>query len=86
MRQLGMQDALKRSVTLFDRRKGHGEPTLDRRRTYVDVMERVLGSDTLTRARQQNRFARPLYVAGAAVGTAFTGIEVRLLDGKNGEP
>jgi hypothetical protein len=68
-------------VASFDRRKGYGEPTLDRRRTYVDVMERVLGSETLARAPQHNRFARPITVAGAAVGTAITAIEVNLLYG-----
>ena len=72
-------------MALFDRRKGYGEPTLDRRRTYVDVMERVLGSDTLSCAPQHNRFARPIAAAGAAAGTAFTAIEVSLLDGIKNE-
>jgi hypothetical protein len=75
-----MRDAPCRHVTLFDRRKGYGEPTLDRRRTYVDVMERVLGNDALARARQHNRFSRRIHVCGATAGTAITSIEVHLLD------
>jgi hypothetical protein len=78
-----MQDARSCSVALFDRRKGYGERTLDRRRTYVDVMERVLGNDALARARQHNRFERQITGAGATVGTAITGIEVHLLDGSD---
>jgi hypothetical protein len=75
-----MRDAPARDVTLFDRRKGYGEPTLDRRRTYVDVMERVLGNDALARAGQHNRFEREINVTGATPGTAITSIEVHLLD------
>jgi hypothetical protein len=68
-------------VALFDRRKGYGEYTLDRRRSYVDVVERVLGSDFLSRRpRQRNCFARELQIAGAAAGTAVSSVEVRILD------
>lgn len=31
-------------VRMFDRRTHGGKPLLDRRKTYVDVIERVLGS------------------------------------------
>ena len=31
-------------VTFIERRKGDSQRTLDRRRTYIDVVERVLGS------------------------------------------
>ena len=75
-----MRDAPPPHVALFDRRKGSGEPTLDRRRTYVDVMERVLGNDALARARQHNRFERQLDIAGATLGTTVTSIEVHVLD------
>jgi hypothetical protein len=67
-------------VALFDRRKGYGEHSLDRRRSYVDIMERVLGTDLLPQPRQRNRFARQINLAGAAVGTAVASVEVRLLD------
>lgn len=73
-----MGDAQRHHVTLFDRRKGSIEPTLDRRRTYVDVMERVLGNDALSRARQHNRFE--YQITAGNVGTTVTSIEVQLLD------
>ena len=76
-----MQDAVWRGVALFDRRKGYGEHSLDRRRTYVDIMERVLGSDILSRRpRQLNRFARQIDVAGAVFSTAVASVEVCVLD------
>jgi hypothetical protein len=81
-----MQDAPCPNVALFDRRKGYGEYTLDRRRSYVDIMERVLGTDILSRRpRQRNRFAREIQIAGAAVGTAVASVEVRILDGIDDE-
>jgi hypothetical protein len=68
-------------VALFDRRKGYGEHTLDRRRTYVDILERVLGSEILSRhPRQPNRFARQIDIAGAVFSTAVTSVEVCVLD------
>jgi hypothetical protein len=77
-----MQDAVCQGVALFDRRKGYGEHSLDRRRTYVDIMERVLGGDILSRVpRQLNRFSREINVAGAVFGTAVASVEVCMLDG-----
>ena len=76
-----MQDAVSRGVALFDRRKGFGEYSMDRRRTYVDIMERVLGSEILSRQpRQLNRFARKISVAGAVFSTAGASVEVCMLD------
>ena len=75
-----MRDAQPPHVALFDRRKGSSEPTLDRRRTYVDVMERVLGNDALARARQHNRFDRQIELTTGTLGTTVTSIEVRVLD------
>ena len=69
-------------MALFDRRKGYGEYTLDRRRSYVDVVERVLGSDILLRRpHQRNRFAREIQIAGTATGMTVACVEVRILDG-----
>jgi hypothetical protein len=77
-----MQDAVSRRVAWFDRRKGFGEHSLDRRRTYVDIMERVLGSEILSRRpRQLNRFAREINVAGAVFSTAVASVEVCMLEG-----
>lgn len=77
-----MQDAVSWRVAWFDRRKGFGEHSLDRRRTYVDIMERVLGSEILSRRpRQLNRFAREINVAGAVFSTAVASVEVCMLEG-----
>ena len=54
---------------------------MDRRRTYVDIMERVLGNEMLSETPgQRNRFSRDITLAGASVGTAVTSIEVSVLD------
>ena len=76
-----MRNAACACVALFDRRKGYGEHILDRRRTYVDIMERVLGSDILsTRPRQRSRFTRAFNIAGTPVGTAVAAVEVLILE------
>lgn len=54
---------------------------MDRRRTYVDIMERVLGPELLVvRPRQQGRFVTEVNTSGAPVGTAISAVEVRMLD------
>ncbi len=54
---------------------------MDRRRSYVDIMERVLGNELLSqRPRQRSRFRREVAFAGAGFGAAITSVEVRLLD------
>ena len=54
---------------------------MDRRRSYVDIMERVLGNELLSqRPRQRSRFMREVSFAGAGFGSAITSVEVRLLD------
>lgn len=76
-----MRNAPCGGVGFFDRRKGYGAPSVDRRRTYVDVMERVLGSQMLTAGpRQPRRFTRGFRMAGATVGSAAASVEVRVLD------
>jgi hypothetical protein len=76
-----MPNAAFPGVAFFDRRKGRGEYTVDRRRTYVDIMEHVLGSEMLSgRPGQRSRFRRGLRVVGAAIGTAAAAVEVRMLD------
>ena len=54
---------------------------MDRRRTYVDIMERVLGSELLSqRARQHGRFIRQVAFPGRGFATAGTSVEVCILD------
>ncbi len=77
-----MQHAFCSIVALFDRRKGYGEHAMDRRRTYVDIMERVLGNDLLSQPpRQPSRFMRKVTFPNAELDTAVTSVEVRVLDG-----
>jgi hypothetical protein len=54
---------------------------MDRRRSYVDIMERVLGTEMLSnQPRQRSRFTRDLNIAGASIGSAVAAVEVRVLD------
>jgi hypothetical protein len=44
-----------RSVTFLERRKGSGTASIDRRKSYVDVIERVLGNQVPTSAVTKSR-------------------------------
>jgi hypothetical protein len=69
-------------VTFLERRKGSGTASMDRRKSYVDVMERVLGnslpSDVPTRPC---RFMTHLNTSRWSVGSAVSEICVSVLDG-----
>jgi hypothetical protein len=81
-----MRDAPGTGVTLFDRRKGYGAHSLDRRRSYVDIMERVLGNQFLSaRPRQRDRFLTDVHLATMPLGTAVSSIEVTVLDSIAGD-
>jgi hypothetical protein len=55
-------------VTFLERRKGFGASTMDRRKTYVDVMERVLGNSLLSdRPSDPNSFTKPTTTLGSTV-------------------
>ena len=65
----------------FERRKGYGVRHLDRRRTYIDIMERVLGTETLSqRPRQRSRFARQVNLVTPPFAAVVASVEVRVLD------
>jgi hypothetical protein len=67
-------------VTSFERRKGSGGRHLDRRRTYIDIMERVLGTGMLSpQPRQRSHFAQ-IDLVRAPVAAAISSVEVRVLD------
>jgi hypothetical protein len=67
-------------VTSFERRKGSGGRHLDRRRTYIDIMERVLGSRMLSpQSRQRSRFAQ-IDLVTSPFAAAVSSVEVRVLD------
>jgi hypothetical protein len=65
----------------FERRKGNGVRHLDRRRTYMDIMERVLGSSGMLsqRSPQRSRFEQVNLVT-PPFAAAVASIEVRVLD------
>ena len=64
----------------FERRKGDGVRHLDRRRTYMDVLERVLGSGMLSqRSPQRSRFEQVNLVT-PPFAAAVASVEVRVLD------
>jgi len=68
-------------VALFERRKGYGDAILDRRRTYVDILERVLaGQIRSDRARERSRFLRRVKIGRSALNGAVGSVEVQLLD------
>ena len=66
-------------VTFVERRKGDAYRTLDRRRTYIDIVERVLGSTLPPDAgRQQGMFTR-FDVGQSAIGSTVSEVQVHLL-------
>ena len=67
-------------MALFERRKGYGDAIVDRRRTYVDIMERVLGVQILSqRPLQPGRFLPRVKIGRSAFGPVAS-VEVQVLD------
>jgi len=67
-------------VTFVERRKGDGYRTLDRRRAYIDIVERVLGSSLPSISRPQSLFTR-LDIGQTVIGSTVSEVQVYLLDG-----
>ena len=68
-------------MALFERRKGYGDAIVDRRRTYVDIMERVLGVHILSeRLIQRGRFLPRVNIGASALYGRVASVEVQLLD------
>jgi hypothetical protein len=65
-------------MTFFERRKVDFQRTLDRRRTYIDVVERVLRSALPVENPRQGLFRR-LEFGSAGVGSTVSEVEVHLL-------
>jgi len=65
-------------VTFFDRRKGDVQRTLDRRRTYIDVVERVLRNALAADSRSQGLFSWTA-IGDAPLGHTVSEVEVHLL-------
>jgi len=66
-------------VTFFERRKVDFQRTLDRRRTYIDVVERVLRSALPVDSPHGHRFFRRLEIDSAPLRSTVSEIEVHLL-------
>ena len=64
----------------FERRKGDGVRHLDRRRTYMDIMERVLGSGMLSQRSRQRSHFRQVNLVTPPFAAAVPSVEVRVLD------
>src|SRR5690349_7729503 len=78
----GMRCAACALMTFFERRKVDFQRTLDRRRTYIDVVERVLRSALPTDLHRPGLFRRFDFVT---LGSTVSAVEVHLfhdLDGK----
>jgi hypothetical protein len=68
-------------VTLLERRKGFGTASMDRRKSYVDVMERVLGNSLPSSSPRRPRFfVSDLQLGCSTVGSTISEIQVTLLD------
>jgi len=72
----GTRRAVFTLVAFIERRKGDGHPTLDRRRTYIDVVERVLGSSLPPDiSRRRSVFTR-LHIGLNAIGSTVSEVQV----------
>jgi len=68
------------SVTFLERRKGFGTASMDRRKSYVDVMERVLGNLLPSIGPRRPRFfVSGLQLGSWTVGSTVSEIQVTVL-------
>jgi hypothetical protein len=65
-------------VTFFDRRKGDFQRTVDRRRSYIDVVERVLRSSLAAEGRSHELFTR-FHTGQSPLTKTVSEVEVHLL-------
>ncbi len=64
----------------LERRKGFGEATMDRRKTYVDVMERVLGNSLPTDFPPDPGSFTIAAARESTIGSTVCEIQVTVLD------
>jgi len=68
-------------VTFLERRKGSGIASIDRRKSYVDVIERVLGNQVPSSDLAGFRRFDPHRAAGSStVGSTISEVQVSILD------
>jgi hypothetical protein len=76
----GTRRAVFDGVAFLERRKGDAHRTLDRRRTYIDVIERVLGSCLPSEiVRHPSIFTR-LEFGQSVVGSTVSEVQIDFLD------
>ena len=76
----GTRRAVFSGVAFLERRKGDAHRTLDRRRTYIDVVERVLGSCLPSEiVRHPSLFTR-LDFGQSVIGSTVSEVQVDVLD------
>ena len=72
-------------MTFVERRKGFGQRTLDRRKSYVDIVERVLGNSLpLDLPQRPLALFRDVSVGRSKLGSTISEIHVSILDGIDG--
>ena len=74
----GTRCAARSLMTFFERRKVDFQRTVDRRRTYIDVVERVLRSALAVDNPREGMFRR-INFGATPVGSTVSGVEVHLL-------
>jgi len=73
-------------MTFFERRKVDFHRTLDRRRTYIDVVERVLRSALPSDNSRRPGLFKSLDVDPSPLGSTVSEVEVHLLHERDGVP
>ena len=69
------------SVAFLERRKGSGTASIDRRKSYVDVIERVLGNQVPTSAvTKSRRLFSNTWSVKSNVGSTVSEVQVSILD------
>jgi hypothetical protein len=69
-------------MAMFERRSGGGVPSLDRRKTYMDILERVMGCSIPTVAWERRSLLLSELTFAGPVGIATaTAVHVTVLDG-----
>jgi len=67
-------------MTFVERRKGDGHRTLDRRRTYIDIVERVLGSFLPSEIARPGTLFTRLEFGQTVIGSTVAEVQVHFLD------
>jgi hypothetical protein len=75
----GTRRALFILVTFVERRKGDDQRRLDRRRTYIDVVERVLGNFLPSEIARPPTIFKRFDIGQRVIGSTVSEVQVYLL-------